>query len=86
MDGEIDNTKKDKQPFFENEIVDKVFLQSSRAVSEANKYAVATYNGSEIHLTALKGLLLLYNMVQHLKLFLQEFFNFAPIFHIWKRV
>lgn len=58
MDGDIDNTKKDKQPFFENEIVDRVFLQSSRAVTDANKYAVATYNGSEIHLTALKGIII----------------------------
>ncbi|KAJ8957437.1 hypothetical protein NQ318_004917 [Aromia moschata] len=50
VDGEIDDV------FFENAIVDKVFLQSTKVVKEPNKYAIAAYNGKEIHLTALKGM------------------------------
>ncbi|KAJ8929805.1 hypothetical protein NQ314_017402 [Rhamnusium bicolor] len=56
VDGDTDSSKKDKQVFFEREIVDRVFLQSSKTIKDANRYAVATYNGSEIHLTALKSI------------------------------
>lgn len=51
-----DNETSNKEPrYFENELVDRVFLQSTKAADNPNRYAVATYNGKEIHLTALKG-------------------------------
>ncbi|CAG9857067.1 unnamed protein product [Phyllotreta striolata] len=46
---------KDAGKYFENEIVDKVLLQSSNSIKNPDKYAVAVYNGKEIHLTSLKG-------------------------------
>ncbi|CAH1987468.1 unnamed protein product [Acanthoscelides obtectus] len=46
----------DKDEHFKNKIIDRVLLQSQKTIKEANKYAVATYNGKEIHLTALKGI------------------------------
>nr|CAI5834613.1 unnamed protein product [Callosobruchus analis] len=46
----------DKEQPFKNKIVDRVLLQSQKTIKDANKYAVATYNGREIHLTALKGI------------------------------
>lgn len=58
MAHEIDDVKegiKKTSTYFNNEIVDKVFLESAVATREANKYAVATFNGKEIHLTSLKG-------------------------------
>lgn len=58
VDGEKESSNKDST-FFENEIVDKVFLQSTIASDKPNRYAVATYNGKEIHLTALKGMKIL---------------------------
>lgn len=48
------NSSKNKNVYFENEIVDKVFLKSSRCVKGGQNYAVAAYNGREIHLTAIK--------------------------------
>ncbi|XP_050511536.1 DNA-directed RNA polymerase III subunit RPC5 [Diabrotica virgifera virgifera] len=54
VDKESDKTKKNPK-FFENEVVDKVFLQSSKTVQDANRYAVAVYNGKEVHLTSLSG-------------------------------
>ncbi|KAG5878014.1 hypothetical protein JTB14_025469 [Gonioctena quinquepunctata] len=53
VDGESDNSK---TAYFENEMVDKVFLQSTKTVRDANKYAAAIYNGKEIHVTSLKGI------------------------------
>ncbi|CAH1109394.1 unnamed protein product [Psylliodes chrysocephalus] len=47
--------EKNNTKYFENEIVDKVLLHSNKTVRDANKYAVALYNGKEIHLTALTG-------------------------------
>ncbi|CAG9812467.1 unnamed protein product, partial [Phaedon cochleariae] len=53
VDGEEDSSK--NQRYFTNQIVDKVFLQSSVAVKDPNKYAAAVFNGKEIHLTSLNG-------------------------------
>ncbi|XP_060522207.1 DNA-directed RNA polymerase III subunit RPC5 [Cylas formicarius] len=51
---EVDgDAKKKDSVVFENEIVDKIFLKSSSVVREPKNYAVAAYNGKEIHLTAL---------------------------------
>lgn len=47
-----------KELVFRNEVVDRVFLQSLKTVTNCGKYAAATFNGKEIHLTALKGSLL----------------------------
>lgn len=59
VDGDKESSNKNPT-YFENEIVDKVFLQSTKASDKPNRYAVATYNGKEIHLTALKGNYLLF--------------------------
>lgn len=47
---------KEKPMYFENEIVDKVFLQSSKCIRNPEKYAVAAYNGKEIHISSIKGI------------------------------
>lgn len=54
VDGDKESSNKDST-FFENDIVDKVFLQSTKASDKPNRYAVAAYNGKEIHLTPLNG-------------------------------
>lgn len=54
VDGNKEPSNKDST-YFENDIVDKVFLHSTKAADKPNRYAVATYNGKEIHLSALKG-------------------------------
>ncbi|XP_066258647.1 DNA-directed RNA polymerase III subunit RPC5 [Euwallacea similis] len=53
-DGDLSSKKDLKSVYFENEIVDKVFLKSTRCVKDTNNYAVAAFNGREIHLTAIK--------------------------------
>lgn len=55
VDGDKDSSNKKESRYFENEIVDRVFLQSTKVSDKPNRYAVATYNGKEIHLSALKG-------------------------------
>lgn len=84
VDGDKESSKKDSI-FFENDIVDRVFLQSIKAADNPNRYAVATYNGKEIHLTALKGMntyILLKSFIGNM---LQEFFNFDQHFLIWRK-
>lgn len=54
IDGES-STNSQKKMYFENNIVDKVFLKSNRCLREEANYAVAAYNGREIHLTGVKG-------------------------------
>lgn len=44
-----------KQIYFHNEIVDKVFLASTKPTKQPQKYAVAAFNGKEIHLNSLQG-------------------------------
>ncbi|KAL1517071.1 hypothetical protein ABEB36_000883 [Hypothenemus hampei] len=53
IDGDI-NAGKDKNIYFENEIVDKIYLKSNRNVKDNQNYAVAAFNGREIHLTSIK--------------------------------
>ncbi|XP_050301715.1 DNA-directed RNA polymerase III subunit RPC5 [Anthonomus grandis grandis] len=56
VDGDL-STKKDKSKvFFENELVDKVFLKSNRCVKDGENYAVAAFNGQELHLTSIKDI------------------------------
>lgn len=50
-----DNRKPETEPFFENEIVDKVMLSSVKAVGNASKYAVGVYKDNEFHITPLSG-------------------------------
>lgn len=45
--------KEDK--VFEDGIVNKVMFNSTKALPDADQYAVAIYNGKEFHLTPLKG-------------------------------
>lgn len=45
--------KEDK--VFEDGIVNKVMFNSTKAVQDADQYAVAIYNGKEFHLTPLNG-------------------------------
>lgn len=55
VDGDKEQPKKDNTLYFENKMVDRVFLQSSKSAGIPNRYAAAAYNGKEIHLTSLKG-------------------------------
>jgi DNA-directed RNA polymerase-3 subunit RPC5 len=42
--------------FSGSDIMDKQILQSTRAVSDTNNYAVAVYHDSELHITPLQGI------------------------------
>lgn len=53
IDGERNSSK--NTVYFENEIVDRVYLESTKAADRSSRYAIAAYNGKEIHLTTLKG-------------------------------
>ncbi|ENN76053.1 DNA-directed RNA polymerase III subunit RPC5 [Dendroctonus ponderosae] len=53
IDGDLSAKKPNKKVYFENETADTVYMKSSRSVKEGENYAIAAYNGSEIHLTAL---------------------------------
>lgn len=49
-------SRKTTQVHFENGLVDKVILKSSKAVKEPSKYATLIYTGKEIHLTTLRNI------------------------------
>lgn len=53
IDGDLSAKKPNKKVYFENETADTVYMKSSRGVKEGENYAIAAYNGSEIHLTSL---------------------------------
>jgi DNA-directed RNA polymerase-3 subunit RPC5 len=42
--------------FVDSDIMDKQILQSTRALSDVSKYAVAVYHDSELHITPLRGI------------------------------
>ncbi|KAL3272754.1 hypothetical protein HHI36_014215 [Cryptolaemus montrouzieri] len=67
VDGPPEKRKPGAEVFFENEIVDKVLLSSTRAVREPEKYAVAAFNGKELHLTTLKGIFQFRPVFPHLE-------------------
>ncbi|XP_076271749.1 RNA polymerase III subunit E [Rhynchophorus ferrugineus] len=52
IDGDSSSNNKNKK-YFENDAVDKVFLKSTRGVKNANNYAIAAYNGREVHITSI---------------------------------
>lgn len=51
----VDGNNSD-QKTFEHGIMDKITLSSQRAVNDSSRYAVGIFNGSEFHLTPLKGI------------------------------
>ncbi|XP_974028.2 DNA-directed RNA polymerase III subunit RPC5 [Tribolium castaneum] len=56
---EIDGAPEERKTskiHFENDLVDKVSLKSSKAVKEPSKYAALAYTGREIHLTTLRNI------------------------------
>lgn len=55
VDGSPDIRKTEKEKCFENNILDKMTLTSTKIVKDPSKYAVGVYNGREYHLTPLKG-------------------------------
>ncbi|XP_030749285.1 DNA-directed RNA polymerase III subunit RPC5-like [Sitophilus oryzae] len=52
IDGDA-SSKNNKKPYFENEIVDKVFLKSVGCTKDSENYAIAAYNGREVHITSI---------------------------------
>ena len=42
--------------FSYSDIMDKQILQSTRALPDASKYAVAVYHDNELHITPLRGI------------------------------
>ncbi|PNF16672.1 hypothetical protein B7P43_G05410 [Cryptotermes secundus] len=50
------NEKKTEEKFFKNDIMDKQILQSTRALPDTSKYAVAMYHDRELHITPLRGI------------------------------
>jgi len=42
--------------FSDSDIMDKQILQSTRALPDTSKYAVAVYHDSELHITPLRGI------------------------------
>lgn len=55
IDGATEANKSDNDVVFENEIVDKVILTSTKVVKEPAKYSIGVYNGREFHITPLSG-------------------------------
>lgn len=55
VDSNKDNRKGEKETIFENDIMDKIILQSCKGVRDPSKYAIGSFNGKELHLTPLKG-------------------------------
>lgn len=53
---EVDKDSDTSKKYFNNGIVDRVFLESSKPTEDTDRYAAATFNGKEIHLTTLKGI------------------------------
>lgn len=54
---------------FENDIVDKLMLTSTKTVKDPSKYSVGLYNGKEFHITPLSGMLILICFVSLLNRF-----------------
>ena len=53
----VDGTsrKSEEEKTFREGIMDKISLSSTKAIKNANNYAVGIYNGSELHLTPIRG-------------------------------
>jgi DNA-directed RNA polymerase-3 subunit RPC5 len=54
--GSKDEKKKSEEKFFKNDVMDKQILQSTRALPDTSKYAVAVYHDNELHITPLRGI------------------------------
>ncbi|KAK9885386.1 hypothetical protein WA026_010883 [Henosepilachna vigintioctopunctata] len=72
VDGPSEKRKPGAEVFFENEIVDKMLLSSTKGVKEPEKYAVAAFTGKELHLTTLRGIFQFRPAVPHLEQALQR--------------
>lgn len=83
IDGDSSSNSQ-KTIYFENNIVDKVFLKSNRCLRDEANYAVAAYNGREIHLTGVKGNT--NKVIDWLKVFGQMYSSLDPTFPTWTRV
>ena len=55
VDGSNPNKNSDKEIYYGRGVMDRITLSSNRAVKEASRYAAGIFNGSELHLTPLKG-------------------------------
>ena len=47
--------KSEEEKTFRDGQMDKISLSSTKAIKNANNYAVGIYNGSELHLTPIRG-------------------------------
>ncbi|XP_014215014.1 DNA-directed RNA polymerase III subunit RPC5 [Copidosoma floridanum] len=47
----------EKKPYFENDVMDKIVLKSSRALPNCDNYGIGVYQDGEFHITPLKGFL-----------------------------
>lgn len=55
-DGAAGYREKENDVLFENDIMDKQYFTSSKAIECSSKYAVGVVHGNEIHVTPLKGI------------------------------
>lgn len=55
VDGSTSNQKSDDEITYGRGIMDRITLSSQKSVKDPSRYAVGIFNGSELHITPLKG-------------------------------
>ncbi|KAK5640739.1 hypothetical protein RI129_009286 [Pyrocoelia pectoralis] len=66
VDGPPEYRKKDKDVFFNNNLLDKIEYVSSKVGDNVERYGIGIFDGQEYHITPLKGLLRLKPYYPHL--------------------
>jgi len=56
VDGSTSNQKSDDEITYGRGIMDRITLSSQKSVKDPSRYAVGIFNGSELHITPLKGI------------------------------
>ena len=56
VDGSLSSHKTDEEITYGRGIMDRITLSSQKSVKDPSRYAVGIFNGSELHLTPLKGI------------------------------
>ena len=55
VDGSTSSQKSDDEITYGRGIMDRITLSSQKSVKDPSRYAVGIFNGSELHITPLKG-------------------------------
>lgn len=66
---------KEKETVFENDIVDKIEMMSSKVLKDCGEFAVGVFNGTEMHVTSVKGKVQFADSIHFLYVFLYSIRN-----------